>query len=102
MKYNTDDILNSLAGLKRAEAPGQFYASLRAKMARQQQEEPARARLSLRPVFVAAVLFIFLTANIFVLTGRDNSQKNVQSENDATGIRAFSEAYNLNAQSFVQ
>ena len=101
MKYNTNDILNSLTGIERAEAPGHFYAALRAKMERQQKEASRPRQLRLRPVFVSALLFIFLTINIFVLSSTTGNNK-IRSQNETTGIRAFSEAYNLNAQSFVQ
>ena len=102
MRYSTNDILNSLSGLKRAEAPGHLYASLRAKMERQQKDMPVTRKLSLRPVFVSAVLFIFLAANILVLTDLNKPVNNMRSQNEATGINAFSEAYGLNAKSFAQ
>ncbi len=94
MSDNTNDIINSLDGMKRAEAPGFFYAGIRAKMERGQKIE--RQMFSLKPVFITLVLFIFLVANLSVLSGLRKKETN--SAPGGPGIESFAKEYNLNIQ----
>jgi hypothetical protein len=96
---NTDNILNSINGLKRAEAPDHFYAGIRAKMQRQMPEEKPRAFI-LRPAFITSVLFVFLLGNIAVLSfNRTTEKTTIQT---TTGAQAFAQEYNLSVQTLGQ
>ena len=98
---NTDDILNSINGLKRAEAPNHFYAGIRAKMQRQ-LPEPKRTGFTLRPAFVTSVLFIFLLTNITVLTLNTRQEKKTEQSANSSGVQAFAQEYNLTSQTLGQ
>lgn len=103
---NKDDILKSMDGMSRAEAPQQFYAGIRAKMERQSPAERISS-FSWKPVFVTSALFVFLFINIFALSFFNKQTKSVdpitQSPNHPTsGIQAFAEEYHLGTQSLDQ
>ncbi len=115
MSTRTDDILNSMNGMKRAEAPQQFYAGIRAKMARQSSAEIVTG-FSWKPVFVSAALFVFLFINIAALNffnkqsktegspiNQSTNQPITQStDQPSTGIQAFADEYHLGTQSLDQ
>ncbi len=105
MNNNTGDIINSINGIKKAEAPAQFYAGVRAKMARQQNAGTVNRQLStvnyLKPIFITAVLFLFLITNIIVLTNNKRTKKS-EPENTAATIQEFAEDYHLNSTGFAQ
>lgn len=94
MSNNTNDIINSLDGMARAEAPGFFYAGIRAKMERGLPAE--RPVFSLKPVFITLVLFIFLVANLSVLSGLGKKETN--NAPSGPGIESFAKEYNLSIQ----
>lgn len=95
MNSNSDNIINSFDKMKRAEAPGFFYAGIRAKMERGIKAESAA--FSLRPVFVTAVLFVFLLMNIFMLTGM-SKQTGHENASPESGARSFAQEYHFNVQ----
>lgn len=97
-QYKIEDILYSLTGITRANAPQQLYAGIRAKMQRQQPENNVRA-FSLKPVFASVILLAFLCANIITLS---SLKKNRQPATTTSGAEAFAKEYNLSAQSFGQ
>ena len=98
---NTEDILNSINGLKRAEAPNHFYAGIRAKMQRQ-LPEPKRTGFILRPAFITSVLFIFLLTNITVLTLNNRKDKKTEQSANSSGVQAFAQEYNLTTETLGQ
>lgn len=94
---NTDKILSSIDHLKRAEAPGHFYAGVRAKMQREQKSNAAG--FSLKPAYAMAVLAVFLIVNISVLS---LANKKSEKAADTSGTQAFAREYNLTTQAFGQ
>ena len=98
---NTNDILNSINGLKRAEAPNHFYAGIRAKMQRQ-LPEPNRTGFILRPAFITSVLFIFLLTNITVLTLNNRQEKKTEQTANSSGVQAFAQEYHLTTETLGQ
>lgn len=95
---NTDKILNSIDHLKRAEAPGHFYAGVRAKMQRAQKSN-AVAGFVLKPAYAMMALVVFLIVNISVLS---ISNKKTEKAEDSSGTQAFAREYNLTTQTFGQ
>jgi len=90
--------MDSLAGLKKAEAPDYFYTRLSGRM--QDETEPVRKPfLLIRPAFVTAALSLVLILNIISLmrTGKENT-----GSNKPATIEAFAEAYNMNAVSVYE
>ena len=99
MTKRTDDILKSMDGMSRAEAPQQFYAGIRAKMERQSPAERISS-FSWKPVFVTAALFVFLFINIFALNFFNRQTKT--TEKQSSGIQAFADEYHLGTQGLDQ
>ena len=95
---NTDKILNSFDQLKRAEAPGHFYAGIRAKMQREQKSNSVKG-FTLKPAYAMMLLAIFLILNISVLS---LVNKKAEKTEDAPGTQAFAREYNLTTQTFGQ
>ena len=87
-----------------AETPDHFYAGIRAKMQRQEQQPQVRS-FNYKPVFVTSLLFIFLVANIIVLkTNRvaKADEETAISPAASMGIQQFASEYNFNSKSFGQ
>jgi len=107
MNKRTDDILKSMDGMSRAEAPQQFYAGIRAKMERQLPAERISS-FSWKPVFVTAALFVFLFINIAALNFFNKQTKstaspiNQSTDQPTTGIQAFADEYHLGTQGLDQ
>jgi hypothetical protein len=103
-KYSQEkvqSIMESLGGLQPAAAPDFFYTRLKAKM---QPEEEMKTFFILRPVFITAMLSVFLIVNIFSLAIIKKEQKqpvSMQNDNPAT-IESFAKAYDLNAESVYE
>jgi len=88
-----DEILSSLDGVKRAEAPAFFYTRLKAKM---EKASPETSRPWLfRPVFALAALLIVLLINAAVILKKDNTAApNADTENES--FQSIAAEYNLN------
>ena len=92
---NIDDILNSLDGVKRAEAPAFFYTRLRARMDKQTGTETSRSGL-LRPVFALAALLIVLLINAAVILNKENTSTPIADTNETESFQSLAAEYNLN------
>ncbi len=90
--------MESLDGLKKAEAPDFFYTKLVGRM--QNKMEPERRPFFLlRPAFVTAALSLVLIVNVISLMKLD---KQPTRSNKPATIEAFAEAYNMNAGSVYE
>jgi hypothetical protein len=84
----TDDILNSLDGIKKIQAPDFFYTRLKAKM----ETSPPTKRTILRPAYVIAFLTVLIVFNLVSLLKQNNSDVNTvstESENSQTIASAY-------------
>ncbi len=82
-----------------APAPEQFYAGLRAKMERQQNERVIY-KSTLKPAYVTLVLCIFLAINIFLLAEYQNNE--TKKVSNISGVQAFAIEYGLASQNPIQ
>lgn len=87
----TDEILNSLDGIKKMQAPDFFYTRLKAKM---DTSPPARqSNKTLRPVYVIAFLALLIAFNLVSLIKQNNEQNN--GVNADENSQTIASAYNL-------
>lgn len=92
----TEDILNSLDGVKRAAAPDFFYTRL---VARMEKGLPVATNSGwrLKPVFVMAALLIVLAVNAVVFLQRQNNGDTVAAtDTDESFQQSIAAEYNLN------
>ncbi len=92
-----EDILNSLDGCSRAEAPGFFYTRLKARMEKEAGTTVSRPWI-LRPVFAVATLVLVLMINAFVLLQR-NTKSAAQAAGDTDIMQSIASEYRLNENS---
>jgi ABC-type Na+ efflux pump permease subunit len=99
-----EEILSSLDGAKRAEAPDFFYSRLKAKiLVRHEGVESTRERSwILRPVFIVSAIFLVLAINVFVfLKGREESTINTIVDNNESFQQSIAAEYSLNDNNTV-
>ncbi len=101
MEKRTEDILNSLDGIKRATAPDFFYSRLRARMEKQLISEK-KSGWVLRPVYAMIALFVILLINAAVLL-RDNpeSTSSLASTTDTESMQTMASEYRVNYVSSI-
>ena len=86
----TDEILNSLDGIKKMQAPDFFYTRLKAKM----EVSPSRRQSTiLRPVYVIAFLALLIAFNLVSLLKQNNELKNTVNADENS--QTIASAYNL-------
>ena len=90
-----EDILSSLDGIKRAEAPAFFYTRLKARMEKEAGPETSRPWL-LRPVFALAALLIVLLINAAVILKKDNTATPIVADTENESFQSIAAEYNLN------
>ena len=99
-----ESILNSLAGLQKADAPDFFYTRLIARM--QQEMQPKRKpMLLLRPAFATTALVVILMLNVFSIIQFSKTPKQnntVQHSGKPATIESFANAYNMNTESVYE
>jgi len=97
-----EEMLSSLDGCKRAEAPDFFYTRLRAKMLA--RHEGGKKGISpnnglhwkLKPVYILTSLLLVIAVNVFVfLRGRDETTT-VTTDNNESFQQSIAAEYNLN------
>lgn len=98
LSNRADRILESLAGLQKAEAPEFFYTRLIGKM--QTATEPEKQPFFLlRPAFITTVLFTVLVLNVISLThfskGTSPENKEQKFTVKPASIESFARAYSL-------
>jgi len=103
-----EEVLGSLDGCKRAEAPDFFYTRLRAKMlAMHEGGESKFAKNNsrnwlLRPVYIVSALFIVLAVNVFVLlSGQDETTTTTTADNNESFDQSIASEYSLNDMNTV-
>ncbi len=92
---NTEDILNSLDGMKRAKAPEFFYPRLKARMEKA-QENPATSRWwVLKPVYAVAVIALVIVVNLAVVLLKSETQNSGAIAGDTDSYQTIAADYNL-------
>ncbi len=92
---NTEDILNSLDGMKRAIVPDFFYTRLKARMEKE-QENPARPRWwVLKPVYAVAVIALVIVLNLAVVLLKSDTQNSGTIAGDGDNYQTIAADYNL-------
>lgn len=89
----TEDILNSLNGIKRAEAPAFLYTRIEGRLHNGKAVLPAWVS---RPAFSFAILALLLIVNVVAFTRYRQTQPAASA---ATGIQGFAEEYSLTGSS---
>ena len=93
-KNKTNEILNSLDGIRKATTPDFFYTRLKARM--EKGYEPVGKKQGvLRPVFAFAALAVVLLINAAVIFKKESGNE-VISNNDNDSIQSIAAEYRLN------
>ncbi|MBL0146437.1 MAG: hypothetical protein IPP48_12525 [Chitinophagaceae bacterium] len=103
-KISEKEILESLNGLQKAEAPAFFYTRLKGRMQQQLLTSSAKKTFAFKPLFVVALLCVVLTVNIFSLVEFKHLPKSeeIMQTNKSITIETFANAYNLDVASVYQ
>lgn len=76
VKFTTEEIIDSLAGIQRAEPAPFFYTRVHAKLLRNQTGPVSSAfRLITRPAFVMAVVMLIVLVNGYIMYNRSTLQQ---------------------------
>jgi len=88
----TEEILNSLDGIKKIQAPDFFYTRLKAKM---ETSPPIKQAGGIfRPAYVIAFLALLIVFNLISLIKQNNAQNNTISA-EPENSQTIASAYNL-------
>ena len=92
-----EDILDSLNGIDRAEAPAFFYTRLMARIDRQKEYSSAERILGFisRPVFAMATLSLFVILNVMAITTMMKTQFKGHRINSVASLESFAQEYDL-------
>lgn len=96
-----EEILGSLDGTARAEAPDFFYTRLKARM---EKALPQSGPISwlLRPAYAFSVLAAVLLINaLVILKGNNSSSNEATAGNDSETIQTIAAEFNLNDNNYV-
>lgn len=89
----TDEILNSLDGLKKATAPDFFYVRLKARMEREiRAADPIPGKL-LRPAYALMVLAVVLLMNVAVIFTKNSSGEAISSTSEMEALQSIAAEY---------
>src|SRR5689334_544202 len=93
-----NEILNSLDGIKKIQAPDFFYTRLRAKMlARRiggETSPPVKQHRILRPVYVIAFLAVLIAFNLLSLLKNNSEESSIQT-NESENSQTIASAYHF-------
>lgn len=95
-KANAEEILNSLAGIHRAEPQPYFYTRLMARWDKQKNGWEKVAGFIAKPVFAIAAIVLFLVINLAILF---NSSSNATSSSQEESSLAVENDYGLSVPS---
>jgi hypothetical protein len=90
----TEEILNSLDGAQRANAPSFFYTRLKARMEKGMAIAP-RSSWRLRPAFAFTALLIVLLVNALVVLKNKNNTPEVTANNDVESYQSLAAEYSV-------
>lgn len=91
-KYQVDEILESLDGMTRAEAPGFFYTRLKARMLSEEKSvEQKQQNWLLRPPFALGITALLIILNVMVLLQKSKGESAVETDS----IQTIAAEYNL-------
>lgn len=77
VKFTTEEIINSLDGIERAEPAPFFYTRVHARLINNQNSPIQSAfRLITRPAFVMAIVMLIVLVNGFIMYNRSALQQN--------------------------
>ena len=95
--HKADRILNSLDGLKKAEAPDFFYTRLKGRMQHESGHITWPFQL-LRPLWVTSALVFLLVVNVFSIMqlNRPSGKNKPQPTAETATLESFANAYNMN------
>lgn len=90
----TEEILNSLEGIKRASPPGFLYTRLRARMEKDLLRAGNKPGL-LKPAYAFPLLVLILAVNAFAIFGRKNNNTgDTASMNEREVLQSIAAEYN--------
>jgi len=95
-KSNTEEILNSLDGIRRAEPQPYFYTRLSARLNREKNGWEKVASFISKPAFAIAAIALFLIINVTILF---NSSSNATSSPQEESSLAVENDYGLSVPS---
>jgi hypothetical protein len=96
-----EELLGSLDGAKRAEAPDFFYTRLRARLEKELTKNVKRDWI-LKPVYIVTTLLLVISINVFVfLRGRDETPTNAIADNNESVQQSIASEYSLNDNNTV-
>lgn len=96
----TEEILDSLDGLKRASAPDFFYTRLRARMERGLEPVMTRKRI-LYPVYALAAVVLVMLVNAVILYSRQDANTTDTAVNETDNLQSIAAEYNIAAVSSI-
>ena len=88
----TDEILNSLDGIKKVHVPNFFYTRLKAKM---ESSPPMNKQNIIRPVYAIAFLVLLMAINIISLLKQNNNVENNTGNPETENSQTIASAYHL-------
>lgn len=94
----TDEILNSLEGIRRAAPPDFFRAKINARIMMRQEAPSSRRMATAGVALISVALFLLLVVNVLAIVRyktRGTEKRNIKMEQ-------FYEQHGLNEQSFIQ
>lgn len=91
----TEDLLNSLDGVKKVQAPDFFYTRLKARMEREADSPVRKPRWFLRPAYVVASLVVILAVNTFVLLNNRGSETTTVADDTETAQQTIAGDFSL-------
>ena len=92
---NTEDILNSLDGMKRVSAPDFFYTRLKARMEKRQEKPAPTGWWVLKPVYAVAVIALVIVVNLAVVFIKSETQSPGTLAADTDSYQSIAADYNL-------
>lgn len=94
-----ENILNSLNGINRAEAPPFFYTRLQARLQMHKRSSTMEQIMAflIRPAFALTTLSFFILLNIYAITSmvKVKKQSVASQTNTEASIQSFAQEYNL-------
>ena len=91
----TEDILNSLDGMKRASAPDFFFTRLKARMEKGQKKPASTGWWVLKPVYTIAVIALVIVVNLAVVFIKSETQTPGTLAADTDGYQSIAADYDL-------